>query len=617
MSTNTDVQEIKTRADIVVVISRYVKLKKTGRNFTGLCPFHGEKTPSFNVNPSLGIFKCFGCGKAGDVIEFVKEIEHIDFPQALEKLASELGMTLHHSDDPAVKLVARMRDAYAQAAELYHYVLLKLPQGANALDYALNKRKLTKESIIEHKIGYAPFDKFLLQDFLKKKGFSEQEVRQAGFINERGQDKFTDRLMFPVFDTAGHVVAFSGRVIAKEDIRPKYLNSAESALYKKRFLLFGIHGAKETIAKQNMAIICEGQLDAIISQQVGVKNIVAPLGTGLTDTQLGLLSRYTRNIAFCFNTDNAGQKATLRGVQLALAQELTPYLIDLPSDVKDIDELIQKRPDDWKDRAAHPQDFFTVQLTTLRSLAKKDVKQFEQKLHEILQVVSSAPELKQGIIAKQFADTLGLSEQGLLAAMQKNAPTSFIRDELKQKQGALTTSEYILGVLLLFPLGALLMGKPDVVATNFSTSEQQELFRKLAEFSQKHEHLVSSVLDKKTKQLDVSWESVYIRFTNEVALDFSQWIAAISEEKPELGALIERIGLSETSSSITITDSVMADFFKAWLRLKRQSIALRLEVLRKKLEAVELAEQEAEIPVLQQEIQQLLTTLKKFEKRGG
>jgi DNA primase catalytic core len=616
MSTNTDVQEIKTRADIVAVVSRYVKLKKAGRNFTGLCPFHGEKTPSFHVNPSLGIYKCFGCGVSGDVIKFVQEIEHIEFPQALEKLAGELGITLHHSDDPAVKLVARMREAYALVADLYHYILLKLPQGANALDYALNKRRLTKETLVAHKIGYAPFDKYLVQNFLKKKGFSEAEIRQAGFINERGYDKYTDRLMFPVFDTAGHVVAFSGRVIAKDDIRPKYLNSAESAIYKKRFLLFGIHSAKESIAKQDMAILSEGQLDAIVSQQHGVGNVVAPLGTGLTDTQLNLLSRYTKNIAFCFNTDPAGQKATLRGVQLALTQELSPFVIELPSDVKDIDELIQKRPDDWKDRAAHPQDFFTVQLSVLRILAKKDVKQFEQKLHEILQTTSGASELKKGIVAKQFADTLGLSEAGLLEAMQKNVPTSFIRDELKQKQGALTTSEYLLGVLLLFPLGSLLLGKPEECVLSFSTGEQQLLFTELAAFAKKHEHLVTSVLDKKTKTLSVSWESVYTRFANEVALDFSKRIAEICEEKPELAALIEQIGLSEISASITITDDVMADFFKAWTRLRRQRIALRLEVLRKKLSALEIAGEEADIPELQDEIQGLLTTLKKFEKQG-
>ncbi|PIY18165.1 DNA primase, partial [Candidatus Dojkabacteria bacterium CG_4_10_14_3_um_filter_Dojkabacteria_WS6_41_9] len=266
MNTNSDAQEIKTRADIVAIISRYVKLKKAGRNYTGLCPFHSEKTPSFSVNPTLGYYKCFGCGEGGDVIKFIEKIEHIEFPQALEKLAGELGIKLQKSDDPAVKMISRLREAYAIVADLYHYILMKLPQGANALDYAKNRRRLSEATLIKFKVGYAPFDQKLVQNYLAKKGFTAAEIKATGFINERGNDKFTDRLMFPVFDTAGHVVAFSGRVMAKDDPRPKYLNSAESVLYKKRFLLFGLHGAKEAIDKNDMAILCEGQIDAITSQ---------------------------------------------------------------------------------------------------------------------------------------------------------------------------------------------------------------------------------------------------------------------------------------------------------------------------------------------------------------
>lgn len=616
MSNNEDVQEVKTRADIVSVISRYVKLKKAGRNYMGLCPFHGEKTPSFNVNPALGIFKCFGCGKAGDVIKFIEEIEHLEFPQALEKLAEEVGVTLHKNDDPAVKMISRLREAYLVAADLYHYILTKLPQGKEALSYTLNKRKLSMDTIVKYKIGYAPHDQKLLQHFLSKKGFSAEEIRQAGFINERGNDKYTDRLMFPIFDVAGHVIAFSGRVIAKDDPRPKYLNSAESSLFKKRFTLFGLSNAKDAISKQDMAILCEGQIDAITSQQAGVEHIIAPLGTGLTDTQLTILARYTKNIAFCFDNDAAGQKSILRGVQLALSQELTPYVITLPQDVKDIDDLIQKRPDDWKDRAAHPQDFFALQLTSLRSLMKKDIKEFERKLHELLAILGTAPELKQNILAKQFADTLGLSAQGILSAIQKTAPPTFIRDEIKQKQGTLTTSEYILGMVLLFPMVTLLMGKPEKVATYFLMKDQRLLFEKLVEFAKKHDHLISSVYDKKNKKLTVSWDTVYTRFTNEVSLDFSKWIATVSEEDQELAGLIERIGLSETSANIIVSDVVIEDFFRAWARLKRQSIALRLEILRKEITTAEASQNDNEIVRIQEEIQENLDALKKIEKQA-
>ena len=335
----------------------------------------------------------------------------------------------------------------------------------------------------------------------------------------------------------------------------------------------------------------------------------------LPENQLGLIARYTKNVAFCFDNDNAGQKSILRGVQLALAQEMNAFVITLPPDVKDIDELVQKRIDDWKDRAAHPQEFFTMQLAQLRSMMKSDLPNFERKLKEILGILGAAPELKQGIIAKQFAETLGLSEKGILAAIQKTAPPSFIRDEIKQKQGALSTAEYVLSVVLLFPCVALIMGKPETSAMYFPLKDQQEMFRLLYEFAKKHENLVKSVWDKKEKAITVSWESVYTRFTNEVAMEFSQWIAKISEENPDLATLVERIGLSEMASSIVVTDEVVADFFHAWARLKRQAIALRLEILRKQITSAEIAQDEPEIALLQDKIQENMELIKKIEKQ--
>ncbi len=615
MGNNTDIQEVKARADIVQVVSRYVNLKKSSANFVGLCPFHGEKTPSFNVNPALGIYKCFGCGVTGDVIKFIQEIEHIEFPQALEKLADEFGVKLHKADDPNVKLVGKLREINKLAAEFFHYMLTKHPSGVDCLEYTLKKRRLSKETIVANKIGFAPKDSFVLQNFLKKKGFTLQEIHDAGLINEKGYDKYTDRLMFPVFDLSGHVVAFSGRVYRKEDERPKYLNSPETLVFKKRFTLFGLYGAKDQIAKQNIAILCEGQIDAIVSQQVGVKHTATPLGTGLTDTQLSILSRFTKNVAFCFDNDAAGQKSIMRGVQLALAQDMRPFLILLPEDVKDIDDLVQKRPDDWIDRATHPLDFFEYQITQLKQLIKKDMATFEKRLQEVLAVAGAATELKQGIIAKQFAESLGLGEQGLLAAMRKSAPVSLIRDEMKQKQGALTTAEYVLSVVIAFPLVTLVMGNIEKVSLYFVTADQQQLFRKLYEFAKLHENIVTSVQDKKTKELQVSWEIVYGRFLNELMADYSLYLGKIQEEEPSLATLLERVGLAEQTSNISITDEIVTDFFQAWIRLQRQMVNARLEMLRKKLGAAELSQDEKTIEQLQAETIELMILLRKIEKK--
>jgi DNA primase len=614
MGSNQDIQEVKTRADIVSVISRYVQLKPAGRNFQGLCPFHGEKTPSFHVNPTMGIFKCFGCGEVGDVITFVQKIEHLEFAQALTKLAEEYGVSLHTQDDPELKYVARMREMNTLAAEFFQYMLLKHPEGRGANDYTFNKRKFTEETAQKFKIGYAPKSRDLLQQFFKKRGFSHDEVLKAGFINDRGYDKYSDRLMFPIHDTSGHIVGFSGRVIQKDDERPKYLNSAESVLYKKRYLMYGLYQAKDAISKANMAIVCEGQPDTLTSQQAGVVHIVAPLGTSLTETQLALLGRYTKNIAFCYNTDAAGQKALFRSVQLTLAQDLVPYVVTLPDDVKDIDELVQKRPDEWKDRAKNPIEFFALMGVRLKEVMKHDIATFETRFQQVIQTLSSAPELKQQVVAKQLAPILNLTEQSILSALKNTVPIASLKQEARQRQGAMSTAEYLMGILVTFPLPLLLMGKIDRAASMLPTTEMQLLFSKLAEFALIHKNLVESVLDKKKKTLQVSWVTVYIRFTNEISMEFASWLGTLSQAEPQLQPILERLALEPTLARISISDDVIEDFFKAWERLQRQAITMKLEVLRKKISSAELASQAPEIELLQADIQEQLGELKKLEK---
>jgi hypothetical protein len=245
---------------------------------------------------------------------------------------------------------------------------------------------------------------------------------------------------------------------------------------------------------------------------------------------------------------------------------------------------------------------------------KKDVQEFERKLHQITELLGHAPELKQNIVAKQYAEALGLSFQGILAAIQKTLPPTFVREEMKQKQGVLSTSEYLLSLVLLFPMVTLLMGKPEKIENYFIIKEQRELFLELCFFAKKHEHLVKSVYDKKERRVTVSWDTIYSRFANEVSLDFSRWIAEISEKKPEAAELIERIGLSDSSANIVISDDVVADFFRAWTRLKRQSIALKLEVLRKELSTAEAAQNEEAIEKLQADLSLYMSELKKIEK---
>jgi len=558
------------------------------------------------------MFKCFGCGESGDVFTFIQKIEHIEFPQALEKLAKEAGVTLQKSNDPKFKKLSRMREAHKVAADFFHYILISHAEGKNALKYALKVRKLSLEIINEFQIGYAP-GRNTLQGFLKKKGFSDREILDAGFINSRGNDKFAGRLMFPIFDVSGRVVGFSGRILVKDDKRPKYLNSAESDLYKKRFLLFGLHKAKGYIDKADFAILCEGQIDAIMSQQVGVKNIVAPLGTALTDTQLDLIKRFSKNVAFCFDNDEAGQKSLSRGVKIALQQRMHPFIVSLPSDVNDIDDLIQKRSDDWKDRAANYKDFFEVKFLELKSIFKRDPVVFDRKLQELLEIVSVASSLKQGIIAKQCADILNLPENAVLESIKKKVPMRKFQAQLKKQNGSTSTAEFILAMIVTFPMLTIIMGKPSVVKEVFVNKAHFDLYSKMYAFANDFRGIIESVFDESFENIKTSWDQVYTRFTNEVSLDYGKFVAKLSEEDKDLSLILEDLMFSEYTQNITISDDVIEDFFKTWNRLRKQSVTLHLEKFRQELVLAETNNDENEVKRLANILNELLLKLRELK----
>lgn len=353
MSDRSQIEEIKERLDIVSVVQEYVpSLKKSGRNYFGLCPFHQEKSPSFSVNSELGMFKCFGCGEGGDAIKFLEMIEGLDFPHALENAAKRVGITLVKNTNP--KLVKerakkqKILEANTLTAQYFNFLLTKHKNGEIAREYA-KKRKLTNHSIETYKLGYAPVGFENLKSFLLKKGFELKDLVEWGLLvekNNRIYDKFRNRLMFPIMDHQGEIVGFSGRAIDKNEKGPKYLNSPETPVYNKSKLLYGLYQAKETVRKEDFAIIVEGNIDIISSYQAGVKNIVAPLGTALTEDQLKLLKRYCTKIYLSFDTDSAGQRALLRSLELAEKVGLQTLAIDI-GEYQDVDEMITSGGD-WQ-----------------------------------------------------------------------------------------------------------------------------------------------------------------------------------------------------------------------------------------------------------------------------
>lgn len=341
--------ELRNQADILRVIGDYVSLKKKGNNHWACCPFHHEKTPSFAVNPAKQLFKCFGCGKGGNVFDFVIEIEGCSFPEAVKTVAEKCGIAV-----PVVENTREMEERDRQRSELlqinqwavefFEQNLNETAEGRRAQEY-LVQRGITEDTRRLFRLGYAPNTWDGMGNFLRSRGASRTQIERSGLVTlkENGAgfyDRFRGRLMFPICDTQGRVVAFGGRILG--DGEPKYLNSPETAVYTKGQHLFGLHHSRDTIRQRGYAILVEGYLDFLVPFQFGVKNLVASLGTALTDNQVRLLGRYARKIVVNFDPDAAGVSATKRSLELLVAEGFKVNVLTLPDNL-DPDEFIRAR----------------------------------------------------------------------------------------------------------------------------------------------------------------------------------------------------------------------------------------------------------------------------------
>lgn len=340
--------ELRNQADIVKIVGDYVSLKKKGNNYWACCPFHGEKTPSFSVNANKGFFKCFGCGKAGDVFRFVMEIEGASFPEAVQTVAEKAGVSLPVFEESKEfeerdRFRAELQQLNQWAVEFFEQSLTETGEGRRGLAY-LEQRGVQDATRKLFKLGYAPNSWDALTGYLKGKGATVTQIERSGLVSlkEAGgsYDKFRGRLMFPICDAQGRVVAFGGRILGEGE--PKYLNSPETALYTKGLHLFGLSHARDAIRQRGFAILVEGYLDFLIPYQAGVKNLVASLGTALTEHQVKLLGRYAQKIIVNFDPDAAGVNATKRSLELLLGQGFKVNVLTLPDNL-DPDEFIRAR----------------------------------------------------------------------------------------------------------------------------------------------------------------------------------------------------------------------------------------------------------------------------------
>ncbi|MFH2061692.1 MAG: DNA primase, partial [Candidatus Beckwithbacteria bacterium] len=428
------VDQVRQKTDIVELISQHVSLKKAGRNFKGLCPFHDEKTPSFMVSPERQIFKCFGCQKGGDVFAWLMEREGMEFGEALRTLAAKAGIELTQYKPSKEQLAKdKLIEINHLASEYYHYLLMEHKLGEGALKYLL-KRGITKEAMKAFKLGFAPNEWSGLENYLvSKKGYKTDELEMVGLVIKKERthlrqgygeasyyDRFRNRVMFTLFDHRKRVVGFAGRVFQGEEDTAKYMNTPETLLYHKSRVLYGLELTREYIKKANEAVIVEGELDAISSYQAGVKNVVAIKGSALTEDQIDLIKRYCENLKLALDADSAGDQAARRGIELAEKAGLSVRVINLKYG-KDPDECVQKSARLWKDSVKTAVPIYDFYINS--SIKRFGVDTPEGKRKVIGELAPILVEVSNQVIkshyVKKLALSLGVDEESVLAEIEK------------------------------------------------------------------------------------------------------------------------------------------------------------------------------------------------------
>lgn len=426
---NGVVQKIKEKLSIVDVLSSYLKVEKAGKNYKARCPFHNEKTPSFFISPERESYYCFGCHAKGDIFSFVENFEGTDFPGALKILADRAGVPLEYEKKENNIQNERYYKIMEEACLFYEQ---KLSTSSQALSY-LKDRGLTPKTIKDFRIGYISEDWNLLENYLSKKGYSKEEIETVGLIkkNNKGNgyyDRFRSRIMFPVCDSAGRVVAFSGRIFKTQESKSqieeaKYINSPDTPLYNKSDILFGLDKAKKFIKERDYCIVVEGQMDLILSHQMGFTNTVAVSGTAFSDTttdensktnNLGLIKRLSSNVIFAFDGDGAGIRAAYRSAMIALSLDMQ-VKIAFSKEGKDPADIILENPDSWKNIIKNSKDVITFSLQEIceKSSNKEERrKMLEDKVFPFLSIIGSS--IKKSNYIKEIYEITGIYEDSVL-----------------------------------------------------------------------------------------------------------------------------------------------------------------------------------------------------------
>jgi DNA primase len=427
------IQELKMKTDIEDIVSTYVSLKKRGSTFVGLCPFHNEKTPSFTVYPETQSFYCFGCGAGGDAIGFIKRIENLDYIDAVKSLALRVGMQLPDDgfDDSMGKRRRRIYEINRETAKFFHSYMLS-EEGKKGLDYFLS-RGLSKKTINHFGLGYAPGDWHSLINHLKKLGYSYEDMVLAGVAkrSEKGfYDMFRGRVMTPIIDIRGNVIAFGGRVL--DDSKPKYINTGETLVYKKTNELFAMNYAKDS--NTNALILCEGYMDVIAMHQAGFTNAVAGCGTALTNEQVKVISRYADEVILCYDNDGPGRTALNRAIELFRNTNLKVRIPALTGG-KDPDEILKNQGID-RFKAMLESSSNEIEYKILNLRANYDLKSTQGSIdfiNEVIKVLVNADSVERDIYVSRIAEELGVEKESIKAKLNQSLRSRKYNDRRKQQ----------------------------------------------------------------------------------------------------------------------------------------------------------------------------------------
>ncbi len=580
------IEELTRRTDIVELVGSYVQLKRKGRLYGGLCPFHSEKSPSFYVYPDTQSFYCFGCGAGGDAITFAKKINSIDYPEAVKMLAARAGMPEPQEDDKTGRMRSRILSMNKEAARFFHACLNSTVEEARQARAYWRRRGLDDKTIVRFGLGYAPNDGQALYQFLRDKGYNQQELDASGLFKRSPSGRiyclFWKRVMTPIFDLRGNIIAFGGRVL--DDSKPKYVNSPETLVYHKSDTVFALQIAKRSASRR--FVLCEGYMDVISMQQAGIDTAVCACGTALTPDQVRLISEYADEVILSYDSDEAGQKATLRSLELFRNSPVKVGVLQIPG-AKDPDEYIKKygaeRFKALLDGVGNALDF---RLGRLRS--QYDLSQDAQRLEYVKQAVDLLAErsspTEQEVYAGRLAEETNISKTAIMTQLEtavkrvgskrryekkKAVLQSGEMNQIKvpytvggsQALGIVSAQQRLLAAILREPQYLDLV-KDQLTADRFIQPQQKELYQ--------------AMVDCRQQGVDISLATLRAFVSEEALNELSHLAAQYSDVNctpDDIRLYLDRIarGMPVASKAASMTNEELSSYFQS-MREKKQGL---------------------------------------------